>query len=173
MREPTEIRICKSPIVGDVQFQVVSSKSGNSNVVLCGEFERKCFEVIQLPFLSAVPGAPMSGRIRLHKIAAPSFKEAMEELHNSEHWPELMSYNGTFCPRLRRGSYDQLSNHALGLAVDMNAAWNQMNHPPAEKGAVGDMHNIAEIFKKHGWSWGGDWKHPDGMHLEYIGRREA
>jgi hypothetical protein len=115
----------------------------------------------------------MSGRIRLHKIAAPSFMAAMVELHESAHWPELLSYDGTFCPRLIRGSYDVLSNHALGIAVDMNAAWNQLGHPPAAAGTPGDMHNIAEIFKGYGWSWGGDWHHPDGMHLEYIGRKEA
>lgn len=167
MKDPTEIRVCHSKIAGDVKFQVVTSKSQNSNIVLCGSFERDNLQVVTIPFLSAVPGAPLSGRIRLHIKAAPSFIAAMSELHESEHWPELLSYDGTFCPRLIRGSYDVLSNHALGLAVDFNAAWNGFGQPPAAPGEKGSMHNIAKIFKAYGWSWGGDWKHADGMHLEF------
>lgn len=173
MKNTAQDRICHSPIVGDVIFQLVSSRNGSQHVVLCGEFERQNMTVVQLPFLASVPGAPASGRIRLHKIAAPSLVAAFTELNESIYWKELLSYDGAFVPRLIRGSYDILSNHALGIAIDLNAAWNPMGKPPTPAGETGSLFNIAEIFKSYGWSWGGDWRNPDAMHLEYIGRVPA
>ena len=30
---------------------------------------------------------------------------------------------------------------------------------------------VVRIFRKHGLAWGGNWRHPDGMHFEWVGER--
>jgi hypothetical protein len=59
-----------------------------------------------------------------------------------------------------RGSEAAKSNHAFGLAVDVNALANVM-------GTTGDM--PAEVvwqWEIEGGDWGGDWNRPDPMHFE-------
>ncbi len=54
----------------------------------------------------------------------------------------------------------QLSNHAFGLALDINVPGNQ-------RGTVGEMdRGVVDAFKKWGFGWGGDWNYTDPMHFE-------
>jgi len=61
---------------------------------------------------------------------------------------------------------DAKSNHQGRRAVDVvptengKAVW-----PP---GSDPRWKEIAEIMKKHGFSWGGDWTNPDYPHYEYL-----
>ena len=53
-----------------------------------------------------------------------------------------------------------LSNHAFGLALDLNAVENQ-------RGTVGQIdRGVVAIFEKWGFTWGGDWGYTDPMHFE-------
>jgi glycosyltransferase involved in cell wall biosynthesis len=84
-----------------------------------------------------------------------------------------------FCTRIG-GTYnwrniaqtDQLSPHALGIAIDLNAAsgdywqWDIKNHGhPSFRNRI--PKEIVEIFERHGFIWGGKWEHYDTMHFEY------
>jgi len=69
---------------------------------------------------------------------------------------------------------NKLSDHAIGLAIDINPLQNPWVHPSAlniskydvnEKGTILDNSEVVEIFKKYGWSWGGHWKNPDYQHF--------
>ena len=52
------------------------------------------------------------------------------------------------------------SNHAFGLAVDVNALSNPL-------GTQGDMPpEVVQGWKAEGGEWGGDWSRPDPMHFE-------
>jgi hypothetical protein len=52
------------------------------------------------------------------------------------------------------------SNHAFGLAVDINALSNPLGTP-------GDMpQEVVQGWKAEGGEWGGDWSRPDPMHFE-------
>lgn len=54
------------------------------------------------------------------------------------------------------------SNHALGLAIDINPSSN-----PYESGSTTDMPaRMIEIFEAHGFAWGGRWNPPDLMHFQ-------
>ena len=69
--------------------------------------------------------------------------------------PDDWSYNN----RDIRGG-EQKSNHAYGLAVDINALTNVL-------GTEGDMpQEVILQWEIEGGDWGGDWARPDPMHFE-------
>ena len=78
---------------------------------------------------------------------------------------------GTYNWRTIAGS-DQLSAHAFGIAIDINVAsadywqWDLEKHGKAE--FVNRFpREVVEVFERHGFIWGGKWKHYDSMHFEY------
>ena len=83
----------------------------------------------------------------------------------------LKNIGGTFNWRTISGS-TRLSNHSFGIAIDINVKYS--NYWDWEKDATGCFaysnkipYQIAEIFEKHGFIWGGKWFHHDTMHFEY------
>ncbi|WP_202913241.1 M15 family metallopeptidase [Acuticoccus sediminis] len=59
-----------------------------------------------------------------------------------------------------------LSNHAFGNAIDINPAQNPMGDRLVTDLPV----NVAELARKHGLSWGGNWQsRKDAMHFEAPG----
>ncbi len=103
-----------------------------------------------------------------------------------------MADNNSSCFNYRTISFSRkLSNHALGLAVDINPLYNpyvktvngQENVEPANgkpytdrnsdfpyKLTEGDL--CYRLFTEHGFSWGGHWKNSkDYQHFEYTGNR--
>ena len=91
----------------------------------------------------------------------PQLRAALEEvvsrgLADKIH-PE--EYAGCYYPRFIAGS-TTLSNHAFGLALDLNVPGNQ-------RGTVGEIdRDVVQIFKSWGFAWGGDWCYTDPMHFE-------
>lgn len=62
--------------------------------------------------------------------------------------------------RIVRGELSSKSNHAYGLAIDINALTNVL-------GTVGDMPpEVVAQWEIEGGDWGGDWTRPDPMHFE-------
>jgi hypothetical protein len=68
----------------------------------------------------------------------------------------------------------KLSDHAIGLAIDINPKQNPWVHPsalnkfpyvPGEKGTIEKGDKVVTIFEKYGWSWGGNWRNPDYQHF--------
>ena len=68
----------------------------------------------------------------------------------------------------------KLSDHAIGLAIDINPKQNPWIHPsalnkfpyvPGEKGTIEKGDQVVKIFEKYGWSWGGNWRNPDYQHF--------
>lgn len=77
-----------------------------------------------------------------------------------------------------------LSNHGLGLAIDINPRRNPyvngkrvlpmnsrsyLDRKNLRKGMITQESTCYKIFRAHGWSWGGDWKKPkDYQHFEKV-----
>lgn len=62
--------------------------------------------------------------------------------------------------RAVRGEAAGKSNHAFGLAIDVNALTNLL-------GTTGDMPmEVVRQWEIEGGDWGGDWVRPDPMHFE-------
>jgi hypothetical protein len=86
-------------------------------------------------------------------MALTCIKQAGLESH-------IRTFDGCYCYRNIAGT-SRLSNHARGLAIDLNAAWNRRGQPSSMSPAV------VKCFKDAGFNWGGDWPRPDSMHFEW------
>jgi hypothetical protein len=68
-------------------------------------------------------------------------------------------YGGCYVPRFIAGT-TTLSNHAFGLAFDVNV-------PENERGTVGQINRqVVAVFERWGFTWGGTWHYTDPMHFE-------
>jgi hypothetical protein len=68
-------------------------------------------------------------------------------------------YGGCYVPRFIAGT-TTLSNHAFGLAFDLNV-------PENERGTVGQIdRQVVQILESYGFTWGGTWRYTDPMHFE-------
>lgn len=60
------------------------------------------------------------------------------------------------------------SNHSWGTAIDINAP----NNPRRARGLprITDIPpSVRQLWKDHGFRWGGDYSWPDSMHFEFMG----
>lgn len=92
--------------------------------------------------------------------------------------PEFKKYltniGGTFNFRKINGT-NRLSMHSFGITIDINISesnyWQWDCGCTNENGVSGFKNKIpielVLIFEKHGFIWGGRWKHYDTMHFEY------
>lgn len=74
---------------------------------------------------------------------------------------ELKSFDGCFTIRKQRGG-ESISYHSWALAIDINAKENPLGAKPVLSS------EFVECWKEAGWTWGGDWKRPDGQHFQYV-----
>lgn len=72
---------------------------------------------------------------------------------------ELKTWDGCFNKRKKRG-LNSMSLHSWGLAVDVNAAWNQLHMTPTL------TPEFVKCFTDAGFDWGGTWTRKDGMHFQ-------
>lgn len=83
----------------------------------------------------------------------------------------VLKPGGAFNWRTVEGS-SQISPHAFGIAVDINASFgNYWRWDLARNGRIAYLNRIApevvRIFERHGFIWGGRWQHYDTLHFEY------
>jgi len=109
----------------------------------------------------ATEPVPILGNVTCNKLIFPQLRAALEDviaqgLADKIHPGE---YAGCYYPRFIAGS-TTLSNHAFGLALDLNVPGNQ-------RGTAGEIdRGVVAIFKHWGFTWGGDWHYTDPMHFE-------
>jgi hypothetical protein len=104
---------------------------------------------------------PILGSVTCNKAIFPQLKAALADIVSRGLADEIHAgeYAGCYYPRFIAGS-TQLSNHAFGLALDLNVPGNL-------RGTVGEMdRGVVAAFKEWGFSWGGDWNYTDPMHFE-------
>jgi hypothetical protein len=112
---------------------------------------------------------PLVGPTRCHRLAVPYIRGALAEVEAAG-LADLLSRDdfqlagGCWVPRFNRGGDPgfSLSRHAWGAAIDFNPSDNQYGAEPTMPAA------IVDIFRRWGFSWGGTWTVPDGMHFEWV-----
>lgn len=71
---------------------------------------------------------------------------------------------GCWNVRYKRGNKKEVSLHAYGLAVDINADTNPMKSP-----LTTDMPAaFVRVFEEQGFKWGGRFLTPDPMHFQWA-----
>lgn len=91
-------------------------------------------------------------------IIAP-LSQAFSNLISRNLVGELKTFDGCFNIRKKRG-LSSMSLHSWGIAIDVNAAWNQLNQTPTLSP------EFIKCFTDAGFEWGGTWKRKDGMHFQ-------
>ena len=104
---------------------------------------------------------PILGTVTCHQIVFPQLRAALTEVVQRGLADEIHpdEYAGCYYPRFIAGT-TQLSLHAFGIALDLNVPGNL-------RGTRGEIdRDVVAIFKKWGFTWGGDWAWTDPMHFE-------
>jgi len=95
-----------------------------------------------------------------------------------------MANNNTSCFNYRTIAHSsRISQHAYGRAIDINPFQNpyvsksgnsqpeMASYNPDAKGTITQSSQVVEIFKHHGWGWGGNWRgSKDYQHFSKNGR---
>jgi len=104
---------------------------------------------------------PVLGPVTCNRSMMPQLRAALTEIQTAGLATEIHpdEYAGCYYPRFIADT-TTLSNHAFGLALDLNVPGNQ-------RGTTGDINRaVVAIFKRWGFAWGGDWNYTDPMHFE-------
>jgi hypothetical protein len=112
---------------------------------------------------------PILGTVSCHRAMVPHLRAAMAELvrRGLAGLVDPGDYAGCYAPR-RIQPRGQLSLHAWGLAVDLNASRNPF------RGRSHQDPRLVRIMERHGFTWGGRWPtRPDPMHFELRGGPQA
>lgn len=102
---------------------------------------------------------PLLGTVTCHRVMLPQLRAALLEVVQRGLSKHVYQTAGCFNARFIANT-TRLSNHAFGMAIDINSLENG-------RGTRGQMHpQVVQIFKKWGFGWGGDWAWTDPMHFE-------
>lgn len=108
---------------------------------------------------------PVLGRVTCHRILIPQLRQALRQVAQEGlgFTINTAQYGGCYGPRFIGSTPGgRLSHHAWGVAIDLNVAENAF-------GTKADQDpRLVEIFEDHGFTWGGRWLVPDGMHFEWV-----
>lgn len=108
---------------------------------------------------------PVLGRARCHNRIVPQMRGAFEEIADRglDNLVRRNDFGGCFSPRfLDSDPHSGLSHHSWGIAFDFNVSRNPY-------GAEPEMDpRLVEVLERWGFTWGGHWVVPDGMHFEYL-----
>jgi D-alanyl-D-alanine carboxypeptidase len=107
---------------------------------------------------------PILGTVRCNRALVPQLRAALAQVQ-AQGLGSLVhtnDYGGCYAARvIPGGPGEALSAHAWGAAIDINVSPNLVGATPHQ-----DPRLVA-IFKRWGFTWGGNWLRPDGMHFEF------
>lgn len=98
-------------------------------------------------------------RLYCNKDIVTPLTQAFTNLISTGKVKELKTWDGCFNIRKKRG-LSSMSLHSWGIAIDVNAAWNQLNMVPTL------TPGFVKCFTDAGFEWGGTWTRKDGMHFQ-------
>jgi len=98
-------------------------------------------------------------KIYCNKAMVAPLDQAFKNINDRGLAAQVKTYDGCFNIRKKRGATSS-SLHSWGIAIDINAAWNQFGKPPTMSA------ELVKCFTDAGFDWGGKWSKPDGMHFQ-------
>ncbi len=119
-------------------------------------------------------------RARCHNVIVPAMRAALAEIAAAGLGATIdvansNSFGGCHLARFNRLTPDSslgfLSRHSWGMAFDTNTVGSCQGCAPPDFATRPGGCQTVQIFRKHGFSWGGNYLTPDGMHFEWVGER--
>ena len=119
-------------------------------------------------------------RARCHNVIVPALRAALaevaaERLAATIDVANANSFGGCHNARFNRLTPDSslgfLSRHSWAMAFDTNTLGSCLGCAPPDFATRPGGCRTVQIFRKHGFSWGGNYLTPDGMHFEWVGER--
>jgi hypothetical protein len=116
---------------------------------------------------------PIIGKVRCHRVIVPALQSALLEIEQGGMAAAIdvrdtQQAGGCFSSRLIRSETGaagrNLSRHSWAGTIDINPSSNAFGAAPQMSPV------IVEVFRRHGFAWGGTWDEPDGMHFEFVGK---
>jgi hypothetical protein len=118
----------------------------------------------------------LPNRVYCNKDMVIPLTNAFKNLIQRDKASELRTWDGCYNPRPIRGfekqfnefftknafdkASDYISMHSWGVAIDVNAGWNQLGRPSILSP------EFVKCFTDAGFIWGGTFPRVDGMHFE-------
>jgi hypothetical protein len=105
------------------------------------------------------------GVVTCNRAMVPALRAAMREvtrlgLGHTVHTADFQYEGGCWNPNIIPGAQQTISRHSWGIAFDVNVDVNSFGYRPHQSA------RLVEILRAHGFTWGGRWLMPDGMHFE-------
>jgi hypothetical protein len=105
---------------------------------------------------------PLLGSVRCHRSMIPQLKQALRDVVERGLGHFISSYSGCYNARFLNFSPDApISHHAWGIAIDINQHENPYGAEP------NFPRKVVAVIEDWGFTWGGRWLKPDGMHFEW------
>ncbi len=111
---------------------------------------------------------PILGRVTCNRAMIARLRGALAEVvrRGLARLVDPGDYAGCYAARVIPGDPGpSLAHHAWGSAIDLNARANPQGLPPHQDP------RLVSIFERWGFTWGGRWLVPDGMHFELLSQR--
>lgn len=150
---------------GEIKFTHNPTKDNPENITIINNFESQNIVKVEIPQLSKISNGVYK-TMRFHKNAVEQLRCFFNEIEKQNMLDLVLTYGGSYTPRLIRGSKTALSNHSFGTAFDINMQWNQLNVIPAAIGSKGSVRELVPLANELGFYWGGHFSRKDGMHFE-------
>jgi D-alanyl-D-alanine carboxypeptidase len=106
---------------------------------------------------------PVVGEVTCHRSLIPQVRAAMKEVvaRDLAYTIQPEQFAGCYAARFVNNGH-RLSHHSWGIALDINASENPTGiRPNLDR-------RLVAVMRDHGFTWGGDWLVPDGMHFEWV-----
>lgn len=136
--------------------EFAARSNGDGTIAVSPEWRRRSIVARSVPIL---------GTISCHRALFPQLEAALEEIERQGlgFTIDPGDFGGCYSPRFIDSNPDgRISHHSWGVAVDFNVAQNR----PGTKPDIDER--VVRIMERHGFTWGGRWLVPDGMHFEWV-----
>jgi hypothetical protein len=163
---PLTPHIVRMALFGTFDF----TTSDPPNVVIQGDWVQRNITSVPIPQLLLVPQVnyvPAPGHMQFHRKVAAQLQALWQAWESHGLLDRITGFEGSFNPRFVKGT-NVLSNHAFGIAFDINTHENQFGAQPALVGQPGSVRELVPLANAHGFYWGGHFPagRLDGMHFE-------
>jgi D-alanyl-D-alanine carboxypeptidase/Putative peptidoglycan binding domain len=153
----------KQNLFGEMKYKIAPIPGNPENIIITNNWDKENIVKVLIPQLTKIKG---SENVYFHKKAKNQLIKLWDDWEKNNLLHHILTWDGSYNPRLIRGSKTNLSNHAFGTAFDINYSWNKLGTVPALVGQKGCVRELVEIANQNGFYWGGHFTRRDGMHFE-------